>query len=78
MREDAATPGPRAATGPASGPLRYVQWTPVIVGALAAAALSSSLGVSIATRRLCLSTGGSSALLGHRGLSRSEIAEPAA
>src|SRR5215213_4264702 len=56
MREDAATPGPRAATGLADGPLRYVQWTPVIAGALAAAALSfvlftfgSSLGIALAS-----------------------------
>ena len=56
MREDAATPGPRAATGLADGPLRYVQWTPVIAGALAAAALSfvlftfgSSLGIALSS-----------------------------
>jgi len=56
MREDAAMPGPRAATGLADGPLRYVQWTPVIAGALAAAALSfvlftfgSSLGIALSS-----------------------------
>jgi hypothetical protein len=56
MQEDAAIPGARAAAGLANGALRYVQWTPVIAGALAAAALSfvlftfgSSLGIALSS-----------------------------
>src|SRR5215216_3685582 len=56
MREDAAMPRASAPTGLVDAPVRYVEWAPVIAGAIAASALSfilftfgSSLGIALAS-----------------------------